>query len=121
MRYTIIELSNIYNEHFSFRKILYRLDINAELTINDYYQIINDIINMLEYDKDKKNMLRLSITDESNPRMNVSSQLKEIQTFVPYDLFNIIENISEGINEDDDDFHFSNDTIIKVDIIYITD
>ena len=72
---------------------------------------------MLEYDKDKKNMLRLSITDESNPRMNVSSQLKEIQTFVPYDLFNIIENI----NEDDDDFHFSNDTIIKVDIIYITD
>jgi len=49
MSYTIIELSNIYNEHFSFRKILYRLDINAELTINDYYQIINDIINVIKH------------------------------------------------------------------------
>ena len=117
MNYTIIELSNIYNEHFSLREILYRLDINAELTINDYYQIINDIINMLEYDRTKTNLLRLSITDESNPRMNVSSQLKEIRKFIPDDLFNEIENISE----DDDDFHFSNSTIIKVDLIKITD
>ena len=117
MSYTITPFFDEYNEHLSFRKISYRLDINAELTINDYYQIINDIINMLEYDKDKENMLRLSINDISNPRMNVSSQLKEIRKFVPNDLFNEIEDISE----DDDDFHFSNSTIIKVDLIKITD
>ena len=52
--------------------------------------------------------------------MNVSSQLKEIRTFVPDDLFNEIEDINEDINEDDDDFHFSNNTIIKVDLIKIS-
>ena len=107
--YNLAILSEEHNEMFDTITIEYRVNILKVLTVNDYYKIINEIINE---NKDKNNEIRISIAifDENNPRMNFKTQLMNINDITPNHLFDVVEKNSE----DDDNFFISETTIFTI-------
>ena len=107
--YNLAILSEEHNEKFDTFTIKYRVNILKVLTIQDYYNIINDIINE---NKDENLEIRISIAifDENNPRMNFKTQLMNINDITPNHLFDVVENNSE----DDDNFFISETTIFTI-------
>ena len=107
--YNLAILSEEHNKKFDTFTIKYRVNILKVLTIQDYYNIINDIINE---NKDENFEIRISIAifDENNPRMNFKTQLMNINDITPNHLFDVLENNSE----DDDNFFFSETTIFTI-------
>ena len=112
--YNLIKFYDYKNVYFNTHEIHYRLtrEENVGLLMTDYYKIINDIIESIECKKDKKTMIKLSIIDTDNPIINFTTELKDIKTFVPYDLFNIVENnVPDHV-----EFSINESTIFKVQI-----
>ena len=107
--YILAILPEEHNEKFDTFTIKYRVNIPNVLTIQDYYNIINDIINE---NKDENFEIRISIAifDENNPRMNFKTQLMNINDITPNHLFDVVEKNSE----DDDNFFISEKTIFTI-------
>ena len=110
--YKLLTISEKHYEHFDTFYIRYRVDIINELTIHDYYGIVNEII---ELNKEGNIDIRINISmyDENNPRMNFKTPLLNINEITPNHLFDLVEMKSE----DDDEFYISiatNFTVQKV-------
>jgi len=111
--YKLVKISEVHYKKFNHFNIIYRVDIINGLTIDDYYSILNKII---ELNKDKnieENIeikINISITDKDNPRMNFKTQLLNINEITPDHLLDLIEMNSE----DDDDFHIGCYTIFTI-------
>ena len=107
--YNIVMISTQHNEFFDIDTNRYRVDIQLYHTINDYYDIVNEIIE-LNKEENIDIRIKISMSDENNPRMDFETELRNILEITPDDLFDIVELI----DEDDDDFYISNTTIFTV-------
>lgn len=107
--YNIIKISEEHNEHFDIFDIRYKVDIINTLTINDYYTIMNEIIE-LNKEEDSDIRINISIYDKNNPQMNFKTHLLSINEINPNHLLDLVEINSE----DDDKFYISGTTIFTI-------
>jgi len=105
--YKLVNVSNEYNELFSITTNIYRVNILKDLIIDDYYDIVNRIIE-LNKEEDVDIKMNISIFDSEDPRMNFKTDMLDINKISPDDLFNLVEYGSE----DDDGFRIRDYTTI---------
>jgi len=105
--YKLVNVSNEYNELLSITTNIYRVNILKDLIIDDYYDIVNRIIE-LNKEEDVDIKMNISIFDSEDPRMNFKTDMLDINKISPDDLFNLVEYGSE----DDDGFRIRDYTTI---------
>ena len=105
--YKLVNVSNEYNELLSITTNMYRVNILKDLIIDDYYDIVNRIIE-LNKEEDVDIKMNISIFDSEDPRMNFKTDMLDINKISPDDLFNLVKYGSE----DDDEFRIRDYTTI---------
>jgi len=106
--YKLVNVSNEHYEHFGTTRSMYRVNIlKGDLIIDDYYDIVNKIIELNKEENVDIRMI-LSISDIENPRMSFTTSMLDVNKISPDDLFNLIEDGSE----DDDVFYIRDYTTI---------
>ena len=105
--YKLVNVSNEYNELLSITTNIYRVNILKDLIIDDYYDIVNRIIE-LNKEEDVDIKMNISMFDSEDPRMNFKTDMLDINKISPDDLFNLVEYGSE----DDDGFRIRDYTTI---------
>tara|TARA_B100000700_G_C14786726_1_gene733907 strand:- start:489 stop:863 length:375 start_codon:yes stop_codon:yes gene_type:complete len=106
--YKLVNVSNEYNELLSITTNIYRVNILKDLIIDDYYDIVNRIIELNKEEDDVDIKMNISIFDSEDPRMNFKTDMLDINKISPDDLFNLVEYGSE----DDDGFRIRDYTTI---------
>jgi len=105
--YKLVNVSNEHNELTAITTSMYRVNILKDLIIDDYYDIVNRIIE-LNKEENVDIRMNISIFDSEDPRMNFTTYLLDIKKLSPDDLFNLVEHGSE----DDDEFRIRDYTTI---------
>ena len=105
--YKLVNVSTEYNEHFGTTTSMYRVNILKDLIIDDYYDIVNKIIELNKEENVDIRMI-LSISDIENPRMSFTTSMLDVNKISPDDLFNLVEHGSE----DDDVFYIRDYTTL---------
>ena len=105
--YKLVNISSKYNELLSITTNMYRVKILKDLIMDDYYDIVNRIIE-LNKEEDVDIKMSISIFDSEDPRMNFNTGMLDINKISPDDLFDLVNYGSE----DDDEFSIRDYTTI---------